>query len=83
MTDVPQDARLMFINVRRLSHCQLDSEDAQRPDINLVGVIATTFDKFWRHPAHCANFGLTSLLLLSQYDSIAEVCKFDLAVGFD
>ena len=42
--DVVKNSLLMLLKVRWLTLCKLDSEDTERPDIDLVVVLAETLD---------------------------------------
>ena len=65
-------------DVGRLTLCQLNSKDSERPNIDLVVVLGSTLDQFRGHPADGADFRGAALLLLSQDDCVAEIGQLNL-----
>ena len=74
---------MVLWNVRRFTLGKLNGENAQRPDIDFVAVLTTAFYQLWSHPADCADFALTALLLLGEDNCVPKVSQFDLSIRLD
>ena len=83
LDDIQNYPMLGLIDIGRVTVCHLHCEDAQTPDVDTSLISSFSFNKLWRHPAHCADFTRASISLLSELSGVAKVSKFDLAISVD
>ena len=58
----------------------LHRKDANGPYVDLCCVASLALNQLWRHPADSSDFAGAGRCLLSQLDSVAEVCKLDIPI---
>ena len=80
--DIIEHTRVMLSDVGWLSLGKLNSENAEGPDVYLVGVLLVLLglDQLGCHPADSANLTCPCLLLLCEHDSVPKVSQLDLSV---